>query len=120
MARPRKYNAEDIQKSLSVYIEGNDDPMIEEYIMGQPFSKSTLHDYARDNELLSDTIKDLHNKQQVRTVRGVEAGKIPVAFGIFKLKQKQYGWTDKHEVEQTIKDVTVLDDVLEQLNDNIE
>ena len=34
---------------------------------------------------------------------------------IFWLKNR--GWRDKHEVEQTIKDVTVLTDVLEQLDE---
>ena len=117
MGVPRQYTAQEMIEDLREYISKTDDPMIEEFLLGVPYCKDTLHRHKAESKELSDTIKEIHNRQQVRTVRKVEQGEMPVAWAIFKMKQPVYGWTDKQVIEQTIKDTTVLDSVLEQLDE---
>ncbi len=102
MARPREFNAEDINKALMDYSDNTDDPYIEEFLLTQPYSHDTFYRYAKEDKALSDTIKKLHAKQMMRTVRKAESGDINSTFAIFKLKQKCYGWTDKQEIDQNI------------------
>lgn len=101
--RPRVYDSNKINKDLIEYMNSTDDPYVEEFILSQPFSPDTFYRLAKENSELSDTIKRLHEKQKLRTVRGAEKGDINSTFAIFKLKQKCYGWTDKQEVEHTGK-----------------
>jgi hypothetical protein len=67
----------------------------------QPFNPETLYRLAKENERLSNTIKRVHEKQKMRTIRKAESGEINTTFAIFKLKQKCYGWTDKTELEHS-------------------
>jgi hypothetical protein len=102
MARPRIYNADDINRHLIEYMDNTDDPYVEEFILTQAFSPDTFYRLAKECKPLSDTIKALHLKQAMRTIRKAESGDINTTFAIFKLKQKCYGWSDKQEVDQTI------------------
>ena len=102
MARPIEYRAEEVAQDLMNYIDSTKDPYIEEYCLKDTSpSRDTIYRLAKESSILSDTIKHCHIKQQLRTVRGAEAGEINSTFAIFKLKQKCYGWTDKQEIEQT-------------------
>ena len=98
--RPPKYNADDLAVQLREYIDKSDDPMIDEFCLFNGVSKDTVYRLEKNNENLSDSIKYCHTKQHIRTVRAIENGLINPTFGIFKLKQRQYGWTDKQEIEQ--------------------
>lgn len=101
VGRKSIYDPLEVAKELNLYIETHEDPMIEEFcLMDRSPTKDTLYRLEKTCQLLSDSIKSLHNKQHIRTVKKAEAGEIPTAFAIFKLKQKCYGWTDKQEVEQ--------------------
>ena len=102
MARPKIYDADTINKDLIDYMNNTDDPYIEEFNLSQPFSHDTFYRLAKEHTGLSETIKRLHQKQLMRTVKKAEAGEINTTFAIFKLKQKCYGWTDKQEIDQTI------------------
>ena len=102
MVRPKVYDSDEINKDLIKYMETTDDPYIEEFINMNVFSADTFYRLAKENELLSDTIKRVHRKQMMRTVRKAEVGEINPIFAIFKLKQKCYGWTDKQEIDQNI------------------
>jgi hypothetical protein len=82
------------------YIVNSDDPMIEEFCYTNGVNKDTIYRLEKENQNLSDSIKACHVKQHIRTVRLIESGTINPTFGIFKLKQKCYGWTDKQEIEQ--------------------
>ena len=99
--RPRIYNADQINEDLVVYMNSTDDPYVEEFILSQPFAPDTFYRLAKTSQTLSDTIKRLHAKQMMRTVRKAEVGDINSTFAIFKLKQKCYGWSDKQEVEHS-------------------
>lgn len=97
--RPRIYDSDILADQLKEYIDKSDDPMIEEFVMQNGVTKDTLYRLEKENQRLSDIIKYCHTKQHIRTVRRIEEGLINPTFGIFKLKQRQYGWTDKQEVE---------------------
>lgn len=99
--RPRIYDAEKIADDLMTYLENSDDPYVEEFSLTQPFNIDTLYRLAKENDRLSETIKRVHEKQKMRTVRKAEVGEINPTFAIFKLKQKCYGWTDKTELEHS-------------------
>ena len=99
--RPRIYSAEKIADDLELYINNTDDPYVEEFSLMQPFNPETLYRLAKENERLSNTIKRVHEKQKMRTIRKAESGEINTTFAIFKLKQKCYGWTDKTELEHS-------------------
>ena len=102
MARPRTYNAEDITKALNKYIDETEDPLIQEFVLNYGISIDQLYDIAKrdeeDSKELSLTIKKAIQKQEVFLVRNVSTRKVSEAFGIFRLKQPQHGWTDKQEV----------------------
>jgi len=99
--RPKIYDSKEITKDLLIYIENTADPMIEEFVLNSAFSGDTLYRLAKDDEKLSETIKNVHKKQSIRTQRLVEAGDMNPTWAIFKMKQPCYGWTDKQEVVNT-------------------
>jgi len=99
--RPRIYDVEKITDDLYSYMNATDDPYVEEFILQNEFTPDTLYRLAKENARLSDTIKILHEKQKMRTIRKAEVGEINTTFAIFKLKQKCYGWTDKTELEHS-------------------
>ena len=101
MARPKVFDSKQITKELKEYIKKTEDPMIEEFVLNSAFSKDTLYRLAKEDSKLSDTIKEVHQKQSIRTQRLVESGDLNPTWAIFKMKQKQYGWTDKQEVVST-------------------
>jgi len=114
---PRQYKVEDMIEDLKKYLESHEDPIMQEFLLGVPYCKDTLHRYKKESTILSDTIKKLHYKQELRTIRNVEDGSMPVAWAIFKMKQPIYGWTDKQVIEQTIVDTSILDSMLNQLDE---
>jgi hypothetical protein len=97
--RPKQFNTEDIVKSLEAFISQNDEPLIQEFILNYGISPSRFYYLAKDNPELSDTIKKAINKQELYLIKKTEAGAINPIFAIFRLKQKQFGWTDKQEIE---------------------
>jgi len=112
---PRQYTAQQMIDDLRVYIDENDNPILEEFLLSVPYCKETMHRHKAESIELANIIKELHCKQEVRTIKRVENGDMPVAWAIFKMKQRQYGWTDKSELEIAAKNTTVLDAMLKQL-----
>jgi hypothetical protein len=104
MGRTSTYNADDLAIELEIYVDGSDDPYIEEFCLNRGVTRDTIYRLEKTNQHLSDTIKKCHAKQQMRTIRGAENGTINSTFAIFKLKQKCYGWTDKQELDIGNKD----------------
>jgi len=103
--QPKTYDAEVILKDLIKYMDSTDDPYVEEFILSQPFAPDTFYRYAKENQTLSDTVKRLHAKQAMRTVRKAESGDINCTFAIFKLKQKCYGWSDRQEIDMAVTEM---------------
>ena len=105
VGRPNIYNASQVNKDLIEYMNGTDDPYVEEFILSQPFSADTFYRLAKDSIELSDTTKRIHAKQAMRTVRKAESGDINCTFAIFKLKQKCYGWSDRQEIDMAVTEM---------------
>lgn len=100
MTRPRVYDAEEVTQALTEYINSTENPMIQEFC-SRPENPvpDTLNRLSKEYKPLSDAIKRMHQLQQARTVNLVESGQMNPIWAIFKLKQPQYGWTDKQQVE---------------------
>jgi hypothetical protein len=102
MARPKVYDPEVLAVQLQEYTDSVSEPMIQEFCVLRKINKDTIYRLEKECKALSDSIKYLHAKQELRTIRLAESGDINTTFAIFKLKQKCYGWSDKQEVDQTI------------------
>ena len=114
--RPKVYDPNDIAELMEQYYNESDDPYVEEFQIQQGLTSELIYRLAKEDEKISKTIKAIHEKQKMRTVRKAEVGEINPTFAIFKLKQKCYGWTDKQEIDQTIKGemtITVTGEVKE-------
>lgn len=99
--RPKVYDPADIAELMEKYYIECDDPYVEEFAIKNGFTTELIYRVAKENDKISSTIKAIHEKQKMRTVRKAEVGEINPTFAIFKLKQKCYGWTDKTEVQST-------------------
>ena len=76
-------------------------------------SRQSIYDYAKRGDEFSYTIK-----RALLYMESIVEERLygPNSTGaIFWLKN--VGWTDKQEIEQTVKDITVLDKVLEQIEE---
>jgi hypothetical protein len=103
MARPREYDAEDLAIKLEAYIEREDQPFIQEFCLEENVSVDTIYRLEKDNMSLSEAIKKALRKQEVYILKNASTGKINPVFGIFRLKQKCFGYTDKAEFDVTAK-----------------
>ena len=99
MSRPIKYDPNELAEKLNDYVIKNDNPMIQEFCVIEGVNKDTIYRLCKDNEKLTDSIKDCHTKRELYIVRNTEKGNINATFSIFQLKQKCFGWTDKQEIE---------------------
>ena len=63
-----------------------------------------------NSDRLCNTIKKIKSKVEEYVERRVAMGKIPPAVGIFMLKN--FGWTDKQEIDQNIKGDISLSQIL--------
>lgn len=100
--RPPKFDAAEINKALETFIMENNEPLIQEFTLNYGISQSRFYDLAKDNEKLSETIKKALTKQELYLIKQTQAGNINPTFAIFRLKQKQFGWTDKQEVDSKV------------------
>ena len=96
----KKYDLQTIADKLETYIQSTDNPSVAEFC--SDFSnpvKDTLYNYAKEYKPISDSLKRINAIQEARTIRMLESGELNPIYGIFKLKQPAYGWTDKQQVE---------------------
>ena len=96
--RPRVFDAEDMGAGRMAHVERSDDPSIVGFCVEYKTHKDTVYRLAKENQRLADAIKECSVKQEERTVRLAEAGTIPTAWAIFKMKQPTYGWSDRQEI----------------------
>lgn len=109
MARPIKYQPDDIIDALSRYIDNTDDPLIVEFCVNYGISKDRLYDIATDNQAISDAIKRAHDKDEVYLLRHADDQKTST-FSIFRLKQPVHGYTDKQDIKVS-GNVSIVDDL---------
>lgn len=99
--RPPKYSERDMKKLIAdceQYIAETNIPSVAEFAYKAGVWKSYLYDRAE----FSDVLKRLSAKREAAIERGLFAGAIPPAAGIFALKQGEIGWCDRTEVSSTI------------------
>jgi hypothetical protein len=122
MARPRKYNVDDIIEKMDKYIRQNDEPLIQEFILDYGISKAHLYELEKESEGLSDAIKKCIQKQEVYLLRNASVKAIDPVFTMFRLKQPCFGYKDKQEVES--KNINLNKDMsdmgLEEIDAEIE
>ncbi|MCY6957845.1 terminase small subunit [Clostridium brassicae] len=126
MPKP-KFNVNDIIEKLNIFIDENEEPLIQEFCLQYGISRSRFYDYAAENKQLSDTIQKAIDKQEIFLIKNTERGKLNPTFVIFRLKQKCFGWKDKQEIDQTVNAEVVtltqdqkekkLKELKERLND---
>ena len=100
--RPRIYNADDVCKALDVYIDSNEEPLIQEFCLQYDISKDQLYVISQrdeeDSKRLADSMKKAIAKQEVFLVKNATRRTIDPVFSMFRLKQPCHGYTDRHEV----------------------
>ena len=107
MARPRKFNDEevaDIATSFKEYIQETDIPIIAEFAYQADVPRETLYKYHEFSTLLKECI----DKKESALERLALEGKVNTTMAIFSLKQ--LGWRDKHDIEHSGSFTVVLHD----------
>ena len=94
-----KFMVEDLIKAYGDYVTTNDDPITVGFCAEYGISSSRFYDYVKDSEELSDILKRATDKQEAYLIRNAQNNKINPIFSMFRLKQKQFGWSDKQEIE---------------------
>lgn len=114
MARPIKYNIDDMIAIIEKYTEETELPILKEVCYMNNWLYNTVMKLQRDNEDLFHSIKRLLDKKEVKLERGALSGKLDKTMAIFSLKQ--LGWKDKQEIEtiQTER-IQIVDDLDEDI-----
>jgi hypothetical protein len=99
MARPVKFNVDDIIQAVNSYIDSTDQPFIQEFCLNYDISDEQLMRYRNSNDKLSGAIKKLLAKQELYLIREGAANKINPTMAIFRLKQPVFGYTDRQDVK---------------------
>ncbi len=90
-----KEKIEKLNKELKLYIKNTDIPIIAEFAYIHHIRRQLLY----ENEILSDTIKNLIDKKEFQLERKALENDIDKTMAIFSLKQ--LGWRDKQEIEHS-------------------
>ena len=97
MARPTKYNQDEMIDIIERYIEDTELPIFKEVCYKNNWYDKYVYEMAQKNEELSNSIKKLIAKKEVELERGGITGKYNHSVTIFSLKQ--LGWKDKQDDE---------------------
>ena len=132
VGRPIKYSYKEklaILDALKVYIQNEEYPTMPAFCTLQKVSKRRVYEWAKGENENADTkakyplkeyfdelIEMQNNKQEAWIERNVLLGNITPSFGIFKLKQRSFGWADRQEIG--LESVTLENKLSEILNGN--
>ena len=115
MARPRMkdsetgkdiYDAEELAKKLLIYAdEAKPYPTIRQFLYKNKLTRTRFYEIAKESKILTDAIDLMHSKAEYVVEFLTAAGKMNSSFGLFKLKQPVFGWTDRSEKEVDTKPV---------------
>ena len=97
MARPKKYNPEEMAEIIDRYTEGADIPIVKEVCYLNKWQNKYIYELADNNEILSDSIKMLIQKKEAQLEKLGLFNVINPTMAIFSLKQ--LGWKDRPEHE---------------------
>lgn len=99
MARPKKYNQDEMIEIIDTYTEAEDIPILKEVCQLNRWNHKYIYELADKNEKLSESIKMLIYKKEVSLEKLGLMGIVNSTMAIFSLKQ--LGWTDKQETQHT-------------------
>lgn len=106
VGRPQKYSEHQIQEiaeDFAAYIEENIDPTIVRFTAN--YKKYSINkDYINNHDEFTELRKRAIEKQESYLLSSIttKSGLNPT-IAIFRLKQPQHGYSDKQEIDQTLK-----------------
>lgn len=138
IGRPITYTYErklEILENLIKYIEKEDYPTVPEFCVKNNLHKQRLYDFVNDDRQTKDdegkeplgkyfwdSLKRMNEKQEAYIEVKCMSNEIPIAFGIFKLKN--LGWRDKPKEEedsnQIVEALKILGSVKEAVKKELE
>ncbi len=106
---PVTLNPDDIADKLEQYIAVTDMPYIERFALEYPISIESLRRLRESNKRLDGALKKALTKQELYLNEMASHNKINPTFAIFKLKQPQFGYSDRPVDNATHEIVIKLD-----------
>ena len=108
VGRPPKLTGlerEEVLQAFKAYLERTPDATIVGFCAFDPvgakylITKDNIYDWDEFSELRRYAVQ----KQEAYLLMGATTGKLNATMAIFRLKQPQHGYTDKHEVDNNLK-----------------
>ena len=113
MARPTKYNQDEMIDIIELYIEETELPIFKEVCYKNNWYDKYVYEMAQKNEDLSNSIKKLIAKKEVELERGGITGRYNPTMAIFSLKQ--LGWKDRPEDDSDTKTADALNSLVQAI-----
>lgn len=104
--KPESINVEELVSNIYKYIDTADLPLVAGFCLEYNISKDRLYDLKSTNKAVSDALKRLSAKKEVKLVDKGFNSKQNAAFPIFMLTQPDIAYTNKQEI-QTDHNITV-------------
>jgi hypothetical protein len=126
VGRPAKLTAKqraEVLEAFRLYIERTPDATIVGFCAFDPvgakylITKDNIHDWEEFSELRNYAIQ----KQEAYLLEGAITNRLNATMAIFRLKQPQHGYTDKHEQENThkfVQPIMKLEEAVDALSGN--
>jgi hypothetical protein len=100
MARPKKYNADNLAEMLHEYIDSNDYPRIEEFCKSREMPRvSTLYKLAEESKSLSEAITRVKDAK-LNYITGPDSKIHPKIAGI--MLASQYNMVERQQIDTNV------------------
>lgn len=110
MARPKSGKYDNLIEDIVLYTATTEYPILKELCYQKHYNYDYIMQLQRDNEELSQSIKELLYKKEAYLEREGIKGNIAQTMAVFTLKQ--LGWRDKIEINnENIQRVKIVDDL---------
>lgn len=114
MARPKSGKYDNLIEDIVLYTTMTEYPILKELCYQKHYNYDYIMQLQRDNEELSQSIKELLYKKEAYLEREGIKGNIAQTMAVFTLKQ--LGWRDNIESVQV--DLTKVDELLKGIKDS--
>lgn len=112
MARPKTGKYDNLVKDIKEYTDSNEYPILKELCYIKHYNYDYVMQMQRDNEELSQSIKELLYKKESYLEREGIHGRLAQTMAVFTLKQ--LGWKDNIEVTNE-KEINKVSELLEKI-----
>jgi hypothetical protein len=99
-----KYDPVVVTAQIEAYVQDTDYPIVKELCGKIGMSYISLSRLRNRYEEVEDAVQKLLNKAECYIERGALHKRLDSSFGQFRLKQKCFGWDDKHQIETSTAD----------------